>query len=91
MSRHWPVVIAMLAVTALTSGGCRSCSTCHDYDPPVANCSSGACGCQRAGSAFGGSVTQGAPSDVYSDEEYVVEPPADGTPTGTEESTPPQP
>jgi hypothetical protein len=30
-------------------GGCRSCSSCHDYDGPVADCNN--CGCGRTGSA----------------------------------------
>jgi hypothetical protein len=51
----------MLALAALIAsltvpltGGCRSCSNCHDYDPPVANCDCGACGTQRAGSVCSG-------------------------------------
>lgn len=34
--------------------GCRACGTCHDYDPPVANCQCNACGTGRSGSAIGG-------------------------------------
>jgi hypothetical protein len=34
------------------AGGCRSCSSCHDYDRPVANCNCDACGTHRSGSAF---------------------------------------
>jgi hypothetical protein len=48
MLRHTLVFAALLSVAMLPSGGCRSCSDCHDYDPPVLGCSSG-CG-QRAGS-----------------------------------------
>jgi hypothetical protein len=60
-----------MAATTTYCGGCRSCSSCHDYDPPVAN-GCNACGCHRAGSASGGYE-----SDSYATEEYVVEPPMD--------------
>jgi hypothetical protein len=63
----------LAATTTLTSGGCRSCSSCHDYDPPVANCDCNACGCHRAGSATGGYVNEG-----YGTDEYVVEPSTEG-------------
>ena len=73
MPRHWLLLIGMIAASAVAGGGCRSCSTCHDYDPPVANCDCNACGCHRAGSASGGYE-----SETYATEEYVVEPPMDG-------------
>jgi hypothetical protein len=40
-----------LVIATSSSGGCRSCSKCHDYGPPVANCNCQACGQHRAGSA----------------------------------------
>src|SRR6476469_723260 len=42
MSRFTFVLAAFVSLAGLSSGGCRSCSSCHDYDPPVAHC---ACGC----------------------------------------------
>jgi hypothetical protein len=43
------LVTAVLGITLASSGGgCRSCSSCHDYDGPVADC--GNCGCGRTGS-----------------------------------------
>jgi hypothetical protein len=41
----------LIAATNLSAGGCRSCSSCHDYAPPVANCQCNACGTSRCGSA----------------------------------------
>jgi hypothetical protein len=49
----------LMAGATLASAGCRACSTCHDYDPPVADCDCGTCGGHRAGSAAGGYVTTG--------------------------------
>lgn len=45
------LLLGTVAVISLSAGGCRSCSTCHDYGPPVANCDCNACGMHRAGSA----------------------------------------
>lgn len=52
------LMLCFVAAVNLTSGGCRSCSSCHDYDPPVMGSD---CGCgQRAGSNCGcGSCTTG--------------------------------
>jgi hypothetical protein len=50
MLRRCLILFVVVAITTLSSGGCRSCSDCHDYDPPVAGCDCGGCG-QRAGSA----------------------------------------
>jgi len=48
MLRHLLLSVALGTTLSLAAGGCRSCSSCHDYDPPVADCN---CGCgQRAGS-----------------------------------------
>lgn len=48
MLRHLLLSIVLGFTLAAAGGGCRSCSSCHDYDSPVADC--GTCGCQRAGS-----------------------------------------
>lgn len=48
MLRHLWLSIVLGSSLTLAGGGCRSCSSCHDYDPPVAGCN--ACGCGRAGS-----------------------------------------
>ncbi len=47
------LLLVGLVVANLSAGGCRSCSDCHDYDPPVANCDCNAYGTHRAGSACG--------------------------------------
>ncbi len=44
MLRYTLAVACLLSLTGLSSGGCRSCSSCHDYDPPVANCQCALCG-----------------------------------------------
>ena len=49
----------LIAGATLLSTGCRSCSTCHDYDPPVSCCQCGTNGCHRTGSAAGGYVNSG--------------------------------
>ena len=72
MPRHWLLLIGLMASTTIANGGCRSCSSCHDYDPPVANSDCNACGCHRSGSASGGYADEG-----YATEEYVVESPAE--------------
>jgi hypothetical protein len=72
MLRHLLLLVGMIAATVVACGGCRSCSNCHDYDPPVAN-GCNACGCHRAGSASGG-----YDSESYATEEYAVEPPVEG-------------
>ena len=51
MLRHCFFLLGLMAATTLSGGGCRSCSDCHDYDPPVAGCDCG--GGQRAGSVCG--------------------------------------
>ncbi|MCI0332336.1 MAG: hypothetical protein L0228_03815 [Planctomycetes bacterium] len=52
MLRTCLLLVGLLAANLL-AGGCRSCSDCHDYDPPVANCDCNAYGTHRAGSACG--------------------------------------
>jgi hypothetical protein len=48
MLRHLLLSLVLGTSLALAGGGCRSCSSCHDYDGPVADCG---CGCGRTGSA----------------------------------------
>src|SRR6478672_10523082 len=60
MSRYTFVLAALVSLAGLSSGGCRSCSSCHDYDPPVANCACGCtapCGCNGCGCNGGGCST----------------------------------
>jgi hypothetical protein len=64
MLRRYLVFIGLLAAATLSAGGCRSCSNCHDYGPPVANCHCNSCGCHRAGSA----------SDEHIEGEYAEDP-----------------
>ena len=47
MLRHLLMSLVFGTSLTLAAGGCRSCSSCYDYDAPVANCN---CGCGRAGS-----------------------------------------
>jgi hypothetical protein len=37
------LIFAALVVMTMFANGCQSCSSCHDYDPPVANCDCGNC------------------------------------------------
>ena len=69
MLRHCLLFFGLVAATTLSSGGCRSCSNCHDYGRPVANCHCNACGCQRAGSANGGHDHGDYAPDPFSEEE----------------------
>ncbi|MEX0642424.1 MAG: hypothetical protein WD468_06970 [Pirellulales bacterium] len=54
MLRYELLLAGIIALTSLATGGCRACSSCHDYDPPVADCQCDAWGTHRAGSACGG-------------------------------------
>jgi hypothetical protein len=55
-----------LAIGASSLAGCRACSTCYDYAPPVADCACGTCGHGRAGSAFaGGGVVENGGEVIY--------------------------
>jgi hypothetical protein len=87
MLRHWLVLAALVASSLFSANGCQSCSSCHDYDPPVANCNYGPngqqCGCNGGCSSGGCSgcgcnhgTTSAGPytSDAYSQEEQSVEP-----------------
>jgi hypothetical protein len=58
MSRFAMLLAVLISATTLTAGGCRSCSSCHDYDPPVAGCDC-AYGTERCGSANGCSCSGG--------------------------------
>src|SRR5438105_4284278 len=40
------VFAGLMSVAIASAVGCRACSSCHDYDSPVANCQCGACGAQ---------------------------------------------
>lgn len=65
-------LLALLLVTSPLAAqiGCRACGTCHDYDPPVANCSCNACG--EAGGRSGSVSTHGyAQSDQPESYEHV--------------------
>lgn len=76
MQRIWLPLLVLTAATTLSSLGCRSCSTCHDYDPPVAGCDCNTYGGNRAGSACCVS-SAGYVDDEYVDgvaEDYGVEP-----------------
>lgn len=44
MLRYSFVLAGLLSLAGLSAGGCQSCSSGHDYDPPVANCQCGSCG-----------------------------------------------
>jgi hypothetical protein len=82
MLRRCCLPLGLVAAMILSAGGCRSCSTPHDYDPPVANCQCNACGVHRAGSASGGYVEPGYPVEGYYETEgEVVEEPS-GTQAG---------
>jgi hypothetical protein len=55
MLRHSLVLAALWATSLISANGCQSCSSCHDYDPPVANCNYGPqCGCHGGSSNCSG-------------------------------------
>jgi hypothetical protein len=64
MPRPLWILAALAATATFSAGGCRSCSNCHDYDPPVAACDCHACGTERAGSGTGGYIGQGHVTDA---------------------------
>src|SRR6478735_3070403 len=60
MSGYTFVLAAFVGLAGLSSGGCRSCSSCHDYDSPVSSCACGCaapCGCNGCGCSGGGCST----------------------------------
>src|SRR2546423_15314902 len=59
MFRSTFVPAGLLEVASFAAGGCRSCSSCHDYDSPVANCQSGSCGSCCAGGSCNGACNCG--------------------------------
>ena len=62
----------LVAVIVVVFAGCRACTNCTDYSPPVAGCDCAQYGCgQRAGSAWGG-MTEGPVEEYY--EPSVVRP-----------------
>lgn len=71
MTRRFLLLAGLLAASTLFAPGCRSCSSCNDYSPPVADCDCNACGTQRAGSASGGYIVEG-PYESYPAESYSV-------------------
>ncbi len=76
MLRHCLLFMGLVAATTFSTGGCRSCDNCHDYDPPVANCDCNACGSHRAGSASSGYVGDYTGQTVV-DTDTGAGPPAD--------------
>jgi hypothetical protein len=78
MPRLSQILICVVMAAGLSSMGCRSCSTCHDYDPPVANCGCNGCGCNRAGSAYCGCASGEQPAQDYVEEGYAVGPAPNG-------------
>ncbi len=78
MLRRAILLTYVAAAISVANSGCRSCSSCHDYDPPVANCD--ACGRNRAGSVSGRHVDAGYANDGYVDDRY---------PSGQYEAVPP--
>jgi hypothetical protein len=78
MLRHSLVLAALLATTLVSANGCQSCSSCHDYDPPVANCQCGGCepqcGCSEGCSGGGcSSCACGNGSGNYTQEGQAIE------------------
>src|SRR5215467_12598982 len=61
MSRYYLFLAAIIGMVVASSGGCRGCSSCHDYDPPVAN-SPYACPCGCNGCGYGGCGSCGCSS-----------------------------
>jgi hypothetical protein len=43
MFRSGLLVFGLILSATIANGGCQSCSSCHDYDCPVANCNCGHC------------------------------------------------
>lgn len=81
MLRHSLFLAALLTATIVSADGCRSCSSCHDYDPPVANCEGGSCGqpcgcgdgCSSCGCADGSCNGGESSGQAYATEGEAVE------------------
>ncbi|MEX2315522.1 MAG: hypothetical protein WD669_00105 [Pirellulales bacterium] len=56
MQRTLQLVAFLIAGASLTAAGCRSCDSCYDYSPPVADCACNSSWTERSGSAHGGYV-----------------------------------
>ena len=62
----------LFALGTSTLAGCRACSSCYDYSPPVSDCVCGTGGHGRAGSNIHGSYC--SPDNVvYEDEQPIYE------------------
>ncbi len=75
MFRSCLLLFGLTLSTLLFANGCQSCSSCHDYDPPVPNChcghcpqcgcnsgctsGCGSCGCNGSSSTSGGYMQPG--------------------------------
>ncbi len=78
MVRPFMLIAGLALGTVFTGSGCRSCSSCHDYDAPVANCDCNACGTRRAGSNSGGYVN--GEYGEYVEEGQIIEGEASSAP-----------
>jgi hypothetical protein len=102
MIRSCLLVIGLAIGAMIANSGCQSCSSCHDYDSPVANCHCGHCpqccnggcdsGCTTCGcsSCVGGECTNaGYDSDGFDESGPALEgTPAEGTPVEGQLPTP---
>jgi hypothetical protein len=71
MLRHCLLVFGLIAATNLSAGGCRSCSSCHDYSSPVAGCGCHSCDAGRCGSTACGCEEHASPHEPPVDSEEV--------------------
>jgi hypothetical protein len=62
MLRPCLLLFGMTLGSMLSSAGCQSCSNCHDYDSPVANCHCGHCP-QRGCDAQTGQAIKSKPAE----------------------------
>jgi hypothetical protein len=76
MLRPLWILAALAIATTFSAGGCRSCSNCHDYDPPVAACDCHACGTERAGSGGGGYASHADTAGPHMELDNSAEPQA---------------
>jgi hypothetical protein len=67
MLRSSLFALGLVLATMLGNSGCQSCSSCHDYDCPVADCqcghcpqcNGGGCGCGAHGGCTSGCCNSG--------------------------------